>query len=127
MAESGGSVDTWITNFDRREVAGIRKALERIADSLDLIVEDKRLAKLSGKQEKISIDYIKCLISVHHVYRDQVAKLIYENQEKPPKLIFEMMASKGYYSKSTYWRDIKALRFLLSVQEHSATHKTGGV
>ena len=126
MTVDGQSLEEWSSQFDRRTFEGILDALTRIADALDVLVQDKRTANLPDSKELLAIEEIKRLIPVHHVYRDAFARCVFENQSKSPKEIFSIAVRMGFCSKSTYWKDIKVLAFISSVAKHSKNNGTNG-
>ena len=111
--------------LDREQVHSIARSLERIADALDLLAADKHPTVVSIKDAPLTTEEILRYIPMHHVYKEHVARIVFQNQEKHPKDIFDEMVKSGLYSKSTYWKDVRVLQFIGSKYKWDQRQKNG--
>jgi hypothetical protein len=111
--------------LDREQVHSIARSLERIADALDLLTADKHPTVVSIKDAPLTTEEILRYIPMHHVYKEHVARIVFQNQEKHPKDIFDEMVKSGLYSKSTYWKDVRVLQFIGSKYKWDQRQKIG--
>jgi hypothetical protein len=98
--------------LDREQVHSISRSLERIADALDLLTANRHPSVANIKDAPLTTEEILRHIPTHHVYKEHVARIVFQHQEKHPRDIFTEMVKSGLYSKSTYWKDIRVLQFI---------------
>ncbi len=110
---------------DRETVLWIAGSLSRIADSLELLVDEKHPYVAKIHDARLSERDILRHIPGYHAQREVVAAKIVENQAMHPRDILEKLVGLGLYSKSTYWKDVKVLAFLAAKYKWDQRQKNG--
>jgi hypothetical protein len=121
----GYTEENFNAEWDRRTVIWIAGSLSRIADALELLVDEKHPYVAKIQDARLREEDILRHIPTFHAQRDLVAAHISENQAMHPKDILEKLVALGLYSKSTYWKDVKVLAFLAAKYQWDQRRKNG--